>query len=223
VLLAPESGTQKNRPNVPRQFRFIAGVQGIEVWIGNDVLGLILRNTGTGLSIPRMSSDQHKDPIAEQISKAKERRKAEADLAAGERNLVGDFQRQADRSGPGEVAKIEALLAARCETINADKDADDPEFQYNAATHELRAGKFAVYLELTEGFSPYRLDMVSGLPRNAAQEFDFDFLPEYEPTNWRLLAHMDDGGFFWECDGERLSSEQVVKQGLGALAENVAR
>src|SRR5205823_4381474 len=83
--------------------------------------------------------------------------------------LAGEFQRQADTVAPGEVEKIEASFAARSETINADKDADDPEFRYNPTTHELRAGQFATWLELTQGFSPYRVDMVSSLRRDAAQ------------------------------------------------------
>jgi hypothetical protein len=169
-----------------------------------------------------MSTDRPKDPIIEKIRQAKDERKADADAAAGERDLEKEFQRQADKAAPGEVAKIERLFAERCETINADRDADDPEFKYNAATHELTADRFATYLELTQGFSPYRLDMVSGLPRNAAQMFDLGFPPEYERANWKFLAHMDDGGFFWDHDGNRLSSEQIVEEGLKALADNVA-
>ena len=90
-----------------------------------------------------MNSDDPKDPIAEQIATASETKKADVDAAAGEQQLAADFQRQADKNGKGELEKIEALFAARCATINADKDADDPEFQYNAATHELRTGQFA--------------------------------------------------------------------------------
>jgi len=170
-----------------------------------------------------MSSDNPKDPIAEQIRQAREAKKGDADAAAGERQLAAEFQRQADKAGPGEVAKIEGLFAERCETINADRAADDPEFKYNTITHELIADRFATYLELTEGFSPYRLDMVSGLPGNAAQMFAAGFEPEYERANWKFLARTDDDGFFWECNGERLSSEQVVEEGLKALADNVAR
>lgn len=171
-----------------------------------------------------MSSDRPKDPFAERLRRAKEERKAESDAAAGERDLLRQFQRQADKEAPDEVAKIEALLAARCATINADKDVDDPEFQYDAKRHELRAGeKFATYLELTEGFSPYRFDMVSGLRSDAAQVFDLRMLPEYKRSNWKLLAHRDDAGFFWECNGERLTSEEVVELGLDALTENIAR
>ena len=144
-----------------------------------------------------MSSDRPKDPIIEKIRQAKDQQKADADAAAGEASLEKDFQRQADKAGPGEVAKIEGLFAERCETINAARAEDDPEFKYNATTHELVADRFATYLELTEGFSPYRLDMVSGLPRNAAQIFARGFEPEYERSNWKLLAHTDDGGFFW--------------------------
>ncbi|HVS82164.1 MAG TPA: hypothetical protein VHE60_10560 [Pyrinomonadaceae bacterium] len=170
-----------------------------------------------------MSSDDPKDPIAEQIRLARETKRAESDAAAGEQQLAADFQRQADKNGKGELEKIEALFAARGETINADKDADDPEFQYNAATHELRAGQFAICLELTQGFSPYRFDMVSGLRRDAAQVFAEGFEPEYEPTHWRFLAGMDDRGFFWECDDKRYSNEQIVKEGLEALATNLGR
>ena len=136
---------------------------------------------------------------------------------------MADFQSEADRQAPGEVAKIEAAFAERCQSVNADKNADDPEFQYDATTHELRAGQFATYLELTQGYSPYRLDMVSGLRRDAAQVFAPGAAPEYERHNWKLLARMDDGGFFWECDGERLSTDQVIEQGLQALVDNVTR
>lgn len=168
-----------------------------------------------------MNSNRPKDPIAEQMAKAKEARKSQADAATGQRNLMNDFQREADRQAPGEVAKIEAAFADRCQRVNADKDADDPEFQYNTNTHELRAGQFATYLELTQGFSPYRLDMVSGLRRDAAQVFAPDFAPEYERHNWKLLARMDDGGFFWECNGERLSTDQIIEEGLQALVDNL--
>jgi hypothetical protein len=170
-----------------------------------------------------MSSDKPKDRIAEKIKQAKEERKDDADAAIGERDLAGEFRRQADKIVPSEVEKIEASFAARSETINADKDADDPEFRYNAATHELRAGQFAIWLELTHGFSPYRVDMVSSLRRDAAQVFAPGFEPEYEPTNWKFLARMDDRGFFWECDEKRYSSDQIVEEGLEALADNLAR
>jgi len=65
--------------------------------------------------------------------------------------------------------------------------------------------------------------MVSGLRRDAAQVFARGFEPEYTPTNWKLFAHMDDDGFFWDCDGRRLSSEEVVEEGLEALTTNLAR
>lgn len=170
-----------------------------------------------------MNSDRPKDSIPEQMAKTKEDRKAQADAATGERNLIKDFQREADRQAPEEVAKIEAAFADRCQRVNADKDADDPEFQYNANTHELRAGQFATYLELTRDFSPYRLDMVSGLRRDADQVFAPDFATEYERHNWKLLARMDDAGFFWECNGERLSTDQDIEEGLQALVDNVTR
>lgn len=170
-----------------------------------------------------MSSNKPKDPIAEQIRKAKEKQKAEADVATGERTLATDFQRQADKAGREELAEIEAMLAARCQTINGDKAEDVPEFQYDGRTHELRAGNFALILHLTEGYSPYFFDMSSGLRNNAAQVFDPSFEPEYEATNWRFFARMDDDGFFWECDGRRLSNEEIVEEGLKALADNLAR
>jgi hypothetical protein len=65
--------------------------------------------------------------------------------------------------------------------------------------------------------------MVSGLPLNAAQMFVAGFEPEYERSNGRCLARTDDRGFFWECNGERFSSEEVAEEGLKALADNVAR
>jgi hypothetical protein len=170
-----------------------------------------------------MNSDQPKDPIVERMASAREARKAQEDVATGERKLAADFQKQANRQAPQEVANIEAAFADRCQTINAEKAENDPEFQYNAVTHELRADRFSTYLELTEGFSPYRLDMVSGLRRDANQVFDPGFEPEYEPQNWTLLARMDDRGFFWECDGERLSTDQVIDAGLDALVKNVTR
>jgi hypothetical protein len=170
-----------------------------------------------------MSTDKPKDPIIEEMRRAKEEQKAKADAAAGEKALVVDFQREANKCGPTEVEKIDALFAARCETLNANKEADDPEFVYEAATHQLRNDKFAVYLELTEGCSPYRLDMVSGLRRDARQVFASGFKPERETTNWKLLAQMDDTGFFWNQEGTRLSSEQVAEEGLNALAGNIVR
>ena len=170
-----------------------------------------------------MKSENSKDPIADRLREAREIRKANADAASGERALVTDFQQQANKAAVEEVGKIEQSFIARCDTINAAKDGDDPEFRFNEATHELRAGQFATYLELTEGFSPYRFDMVSGLRRDAAQVFAPGFEPEYEPTNWRLLARMDDRGFYWESDGERLSTEEVVEQGLKALVDNLSR
>ncbi len=170
-----------------------------------------------------MNSDNPKDPIVERLREAAEHRKANADAAAGERALAVDFQQQANKAALAEVAKVEQSFADRCGTINAARDADHPEFQFNLITHELRAGQFATYLELTEGFSPYRLDMVSGLRRDAAQVFAPGFEPEYEPTHWTLLARMDDQGFYWECEGERLTSEDVVEQGLKALVDNLTR
>jgi hypothetical protein len=171
-----------------------------------------------------MSSDERKDPIAEQLRQAREARKATDDAAEGESALIQDFQTQANASAPAEVAEIETMFIARCETINKDKDLADPEFHYDTETHELKAGEqFATYLELTQGGSPYRLDMVSGLRRDAAQVFD-GFEPAYEPANWKLLAHMDERGFFWESNGERrLSSKEVVAEGLQALVENLKR
>ena len=56
-----------------------------------------------------MRSESQRDPIAERIRQAKEERKAEADVAIGERDLAGEFQRQADKIAPGEVEKIEAF------------------------------------------------------------------------------------------------------------------
>ena len=128
-----------------------------------------------------------------------------------------------NKTAVAEVAKIESLLVTRCDEINATKDAEDPAFEFNRTTHELRAGQFATYLELTEGFSPYRFDMVSGLCRDAAQVFAPGFEPEYEPTQWKLLARMDDRGFYWDCEGERLNSEDVVEQGVNALVDNLTR
>jgi hypothetical protein len=170
-----------------------------------------------------MSSNRPTDPIDERIRKAKETQKAEADVEAGEHALANEFQRQADKTGREELAKIEAMLAARCQTINANRAEDVPECQYDERRHELRAGKFALILSLTEGYSPYFFDMTSGLRSDAAQVFDPDFEPEYEATNWRFFAGMDDNGFFWECDGRRLSNEEVVEEGLKALANNLVR
>jgi len=168
-----------------------------------------------------MNSENSNDPIADKLREARETQKANADAASGERALVADFQ--ANKAAIEEVSKIEKSFAERCASINAAKDEDDPEFRFNPTTHELRAGQFATYLELTEGFSPYRLDMVSGLRRDAAQVFAPGFEPEYEPTNWTLLARMDDRGFYWESDGERLSTQLVVEQGLKALVVNLTR
>jgi len=170
-----------------------------------------------------MNSDDAKDPIVERLREASERRKADADAAAGERALVIDFQQQANKAAVAEVAKVEQSFAERCDAINAARDADDPEFQFNPITHELRAGQFATYLELTQGFSPYRLDMVSSLRRDAAQVFAPGFEPEYEPTHWKLVARMDEQGFYWDCEGERLTSEELVEQGLKALVDNLTR
>lgn len=170
-----------------------------------------------------MSSEKPKDPITEQISKAKERKKAEADVATAERTLTTDFQGQADKTGREELAKIESMLAARCRAINDDKAEDIPEFQYDEGSHRVRAGNFDLTLELTVGYSPYFFDMTSGLRSDAAQVFSPEFEPDYEPTNWRFFARMDDNGFFWECDGRRFSNEDVVEEGLKALADNLAR
>jgi hypothetical protein len=171
-----------------------------------------------------MNSDTSKDPIAEKLRQSKEQRKAKSDADEGERDLVAQFQHQADKTAPEELARIEELFTERCTSVNADKDADDPQFQYNPMTHELRAGKqFATYLELTQGFSPYRLDMVSGLRRDANQVFAAGFEPEYESNNWTLFAHMDDDGFYWDCDGQRLTSEEVVQAGLKSLVDNLTR
>ena len=170
-----------------------------------------------------MSLDQPDDPIVDTLREAIERRKADTDVAAGERALGADFQQQANKAAPAEVAKVEQLFSKRCAAVNATKDAEHPEFQFNPTTHELRAGQFATYLELTEGFSPYRLDMISGLRRDAAQVFAPGFEPEYEPTHWKLLARMDERGFYWDCEGERLTSEEVVEQGLKALVDNLTR
>src|SRR5260370_10113361 len=156
-----------------------------------------------------MSSDDARDPIAEQINQARERKKAEADAAAGERSLAADFQRQADRTGKEELEKIEALLADRCEKIN--EAGDVPDFHYDDHSHVLRAGNFALILDLTEAYSPYFFDMTSGLRPDAAQVFAPGFEPEYERTRWRLLARMDEDGFFWGCDGEKYSNEQDRK------------
>jgi hypothetical protein len=171
-----------------------------------------------------MNANNPTDPIADRLREARQTQRADSEAAAGERALVADFQRQADKTAPEEVRRIEEMFATRCADINAAKDADDPEFHFNAATHELRAGQqFATYLELTEGFSPYRLDMVSGLRRDAAQVFAPGFEPEYESSHWRLLARLDDRGFFWESDGERLSTEEVIEQGLKAVVDNLTR
>lgn len=170
-----------------------------------------------------MSTQKPNDPIADRLRQARDNKEADVAATAGERALIADFQRQGNKTAVNEVGKIEKLFAARCEAINAAKDVEDPEFAFNGATHELRAGQFATYLELTEGFSPYRLDMVSGLRRDAAQVFAPGFEPEYEPTHWKLLARMDDRGFYWDCEGERLTSEDVVEQGLKALADNLTR
>jgi hypothetical protein len=169
-----------------------------------------------------MSSDNKpKDPIVEKIEQARERRKAEADVAAGEKALAGDFQQQANKNGKAELDKIEALLNSRCGEINA--SGADPAFEYYAETHTLRAGNFALRLEVTEGYSPYFFDMISGLRRDAAQVFIEGFEPDYEATNWRFLAQMDESGFFWDCDGDKYSNERIVEEGLEALAANVGR
>ncbi|MGH9970585.1 MAG: hypothetical protein ACREBG_22735 [Pyrinomonadaceae bacterium] len=170
-----------------------------------------------------MSSTNPKDPIIEKIERAREQKKAEADATAGERELMADFQRQANKNGKAEVEKIEALLVARCEDMNRKKAGDIPDFLYDKQSHELRAGNFALILGLTEGFSPYRLDMTSGLRRDANQVFIAGMEPEYEPTNWKLFAGMDDNGFYWNCEGEHWSSEEVVAEGIKALSDNIAR
>jgi len=166
-----------------------------------------------------MSSDDPRDPIAQQIRSAREKKKAEADASAGERGLVSDFQRQADRDGRGELTKIERLLAARCEKINEAGDA--PAFHYDDHSHVLRAGNLALVLDLTEGYSPYFFDMTSGLRPDAAQVFAPGFEPDYEPTRWRFFARTDEDGFFWDCNDERYSNEQIVEEGLRAVATNL--
>src|SRR5689334_15814100 len=116
-----------------------------------------------------MSTDAPKDPTIERIEQAREQRRAEADSAAGEAQLVKDFQREADKRGDAEIAEIERMLVARCEQLNAKKSAEIPDFVYRGSTHELRAGNFALILELTNGYSPYFFKMVSGLRHDAAQ------------------------------------------------------
>jgi hypothetical protein len=159
------------------------------------------------------------DPILDSIEKGREASRAEEEAAADKRKREIELQHQADKNGEAEVAKLEALLSTRCEKFNERKAADLPDFEYDNQRHVLRAGKFQLRLDLTEGFSPYRLDMTSGLRDDL--NFAPGFEPEYEPANWKLLAGMDGNGFYWECNGQRWSNELVVTEGLKALAKNL--
>jgi hypothetical protein len=134
---------------------------------------LLPANTPQVKVLPMSSNDDPKDPIAEQIREAREKKKDEAHTAAGEREIVLNFQQQADKNGRGQLSEIEALFTARCMRIN---DAGEtPEFRYNDQRHILAAGKFALILGLTEGFSPYRFDRTSSL------DPDLVFAPGFEP------------------------------------------
>ncbi len=172
-----------------------------------------------------MSSNTPKDPIAEKLAQARdirEQQRAEADAAADQAELDRTYQSRADKSGRDEVSRIEERFISRCESINADKSEDDPDFRYDSTTHELRAGNYAIRLSLSEGFSPYWFDMYSGMRSDANQVFG-GFIPEHDSANWRFLARMDKDGFYWECDGRRLSPDEVVEEGFGVLLTNLTR
>ena len=165
------------------------------------------------------SNSDAKDPIAQRIKEARDKKKDEAHAAAGEREILKNFQQQADRNGKAQLSEIESLFIARCNAIN--EAGEEPKFQYDRQRHRMTAGKFALDLDLTEGFSPYRFDMTSTLDRDL--HFAEGFEPDYEPTNWKFLARMDDNGFYWECNNRRYSNEQIVNEGLEAVAANIAR
>jgi hypothetical protein len=163
------------------------------------------------------SNNDPKDPIAQRIKEARDKKLDEAHAAAGEREILINYQRQANENGKAQLSEIEERFSARCESIN---DAgQEPKFQYDNQRHRLTAGKFALNLELTEGFSPYRFDMTSTLDH----DLHFGGDPDYEPTNWKFLARMDDEGFYWECNDQKYSNERIVTEGLEALAANIAR
>lgn len=159
------------------------------------------------------------DPIVERLKEARARKKDEAHAAAGEREIRINYQQQADKNGKDQLSQVEALFIARCEAING--AGEDPQFEYDSKLHRLTAGKFALILGLTEGFSPYRFDMTSTL--DPGKHFAPGMGPDYEPTNWKFLAHMDDEGFYWECNNQKYSNERIVNEGLKALAANIGR
>jgi hypothetical protein len=164
-----------------------------------------------------MNQDNARDPIAERINRNRERKSADNDAAAGERQLAQDFAAVARQNGPGEVTNIETALAARTEDINVGLDAGAPRFEYDANRHLLSAGSYALQLHLTHGFNPHRFDMTVGLPPDAAQMFAE--IPEVESSTWTFFAHTDENGFFWEdTDGHRWQNKEIVNAGLEALA-----
>lgn len=161
------------------------------------------------------------DPIIRKLREAAESRKNEAEVAAGERLLAGDFKKVARALGPGQRSKLLIHLKERCASYNVERPSGLPELRF-VSSGRVDAGKYSIGVDSVEGLEDFRLRIAVGLRPNAGQFMDE--VPDIAPDVNILRGEVDEEGFFWRnlADGEKKQNDQIVDEALEELSRLLA-
>jgi len=165
-----------------------------------------------------MRNDAPTDPIARKLQEAAERKKAEAEAAAGEKLLAADFALAARKAGPEEMRRLREGLSQRCESYNAQRPSGFTELRH-IPSGRVDAGKYAIRVDAIEGLKEFQLRVTVGLHPNAAQ-----FMvepPDITPVVWNLRAEADESSFFWRDlhTGAKKINQEIIAEAFEALSD----